>query len=51
MGSIAYVRMAPPDYNTIQAVSVVLDESRNRIGYMGTIFPIEQIEIIEESGK
>lgn len=37
-GSVAYQRMAPPDYATPEAVSVVLDSERYRNGYAGTIF-------------
>ena len=36
-GTVAYVRMASPDYTTVDAVSVVLDSKRTRPGYSGTI--------------
>lgn len=37
-GTVAYQRMAPPDYSAAEAVSVVLDSQRGRAGYAGTIF-------------
>lgn len=37
-GTVAYQRMAPPDYCEVDAVSVVLDSERTRLGYAGTIF-------------
>jgi len=42
-GSVAYQRLAAPDYRDAIAVSVVLDCERARIGYAGTIFPADQI--------
>jgi hypothetical protein len=40
-GAIAYARMAPPDYSTAEAYSVVLDDQRNRPGYTSTLFAAE----------
>jgi hypothetical protein len=35
-GRVVYVRMLPPDYATIAAVSVYLDAKRGELGYTGT---------------
>lgn len=43
LGGVAYQRMAPPYYSTPEAVSVVLDSERDRIGYAGTIFKAEEV--------
>ena len=43
-GTVAYQRMAPPYYREASAVSVVLDEKRNNIGYNGTMFAAEDVE-------
>lgn len=37
-GRVAYVRMSPPDYRAVAAVSVVLDSCRHRPDYAGSIF-------------
>lgn len=42
-GTVAYVRMAPPSYDTIAAVSVVLDCRRDDPGYTGSVFAAEQV--------
>jgi hypothetical protein len=39
LGTVAYVRMAPPEYTAPAAVSVVLDVKADRPGYTGTLFP------------
>jgi hypothetical protein len=36
-GRVVYVRMLPPDYATIAAISVALDAKRNELGYRGTM--------------
>ena len=45
-GTVAYVRMAPPSYSEIDAVSVVLDGKRDRPGYTGTILDSAQVKAI-----
>lgn len=50
-GRVAYVRMAPPSYAEIAAVSVVLDEHRGRPGYAGTIFDVSAVGMYEEDGE
>lgn len=37
-GTVAYQRLAAPDYRDAEAVSVVLDDRRDRYGYTGTLF-------------
>lgn len=44
-GVVAYVRLAPPDYSEPCAISVILDEKWNSLGYCGTIFSPEQVEV------
>lgn len=39
-GTVAFVRMAPPTYATVEAVSVVLDKHRTRPGYAGTMMSV-----------
>jgi hypothetical protein len=41
-GRVAYVRMAPPDYLTAAAVSVILDGQTT-----GTIFPAEKVTPVQ----
>jgi hypothetical protein len=43
-GTVAYVRMSPPDFRTIAAVSVVLDSRRADPRYTGTIVPANQVQ-------
>lgn len=45
-GTIAYIRMAPPDYTRAEAVSVVLDAKRNTAGYGGSIFAADQVRAL-----
>lgn len=42
-GTVAYVRMAPPDYARPMAVSVVLDARRYEPGYSGSTFFAAQV--------
>lgn len=42
-GTVAYVRMAPPTYTEVEAVSVVLDAKRGQPGYTGTILDSSQV--------
>ena len=44
-GSVAYQRMAAPDYAEVAAVSVVLDSEQTRAGYTGTVFPASVIDL------
>lgn len=46
-GSVAYIRMAPPSYATVEAVSVVLDGRRDRPGYSGTMYAVDDVRIIK----
>jgi len=39
VGTVAYKRMAPPDYARAEVYSVVLDRERTRADYTGTIYP------------
>ena len=43
-GTVCYVRMRPPEYREIEAVSVLLEARRNMIGYSGTIIKAELVE-------
>lgn len=43
LGTIAYERLAAPDYTEAEAVSVVLD-GETRAGYVGTIFRAATVE-------
>jgi len=45
-GVIVFVRNGPPDYNTPEAVSVILDSKRNAIGYSGTMFLAKEVKPI-----
>lgn len=49
LGSVAYQRMAPPDYSAAEAVSVVLDVKRAQLGYTGTILAASDVQPIGES--
>lgn len=42
-GTVAYVRMAPPTFSEVDAVSVVLDSKRGQLGYTGTILDSSQV--------
>ena len=42
-GTVAYVRMAAPDYREPEAVSVILDAKRGQLGYAGTIVPAASV--------
>jgi hypothetical protein len=44
LGTVAYQRLAAPDYREAEAVSVVLDSERARAGYVGTILPAADVE-------
>jgi hypothetical protein len=43
LGTVAFVRMAAPDYSSAEAVSVILDAHRERPGYSGSMFPAAQV--------
>ncbi len=48
-GTVAYVRMAPPDYADyamVAAVSVVLDHCRETPGYEGTVFGAANVKLV-----
>jgi len=42
-GRVAYVRLRPPDFREVDAVSVVLDSRRHDLSYAGTIFAADGI--------
>jgi hypothetical protein len=45
-GRIVYWRYAPPDYNRIAAVSVVLETAPPRfLAYAGTVYPARDVQI------
>jgi hypothetical protein len=43
LGTVAYLRMAAPDYCSAEAVCVILDAQRERPGYSGSMFPVAQV--------
>lgn len=51
VGTVAYVRMAPPYYRVEAAVSVVLDARQGQPGYAGTIFAADDVRpVVEVAG-
>lgn len=44
-GVVAYVRMAPPDWSAIAAVSVILDKRTPDPRYSGAILRAEEVEL------
>lgn len=51
LGTVVYVRNAPPDYATVEAVCVLLDAKKDRSGYVSTVYPVEQIKGILAVGQ
>jgi len=47
VGTVAYVRFAAPDFRTVEAASVRLDDKWNH-RYEGTVFPVAELERIPE---
>lgn len=47
LGTVQYIRMKPPTYATVEAVSVLLDGRRDLPGYMGTILNVEGVHILK----
>jgi hypothetical protein len=47
-GTVAYVRMAPPDWREAASYSIVLDDQRHRTGYAGTVVPASELELEKE---
>ena len=45
-GTVNYVRMAPPGYTEIEAVSVLLDH-KVKPGYEGSLFAAQDVEVID----
>lgn len=43
VGTVNYVRMAPPDFTVPEAVSVFLEKHDSRINYSGTIFKFDDV--------
>jgi hypothetical protein len=50
-GTVAYVRMAPPDWTHIEAVSVRLDACVGRLGYSGTIYLACDVMPLDETDR
>lgn len=50
-GTVEYIRMSPPDYRNIQAVSVKLDSAKDRPGYVGTLFPPKDVKEMEPNNN
>ncbi len=48
-GTVLYVRMAPPDYREIAAVSVLLDGKAGKPGYSGTIYGADKVRHAAET--
>ena len=46
-GRVSYVRMAPPLYIAVEAVSVILDAKAHLPTYGGTIFPVAHVTVKE----
>ena len=49
-GTVAYVRLAPPHYSTVEAASIFLDRRRLRPGYGGTMFLITDLRLEAKDG-
>ena len=47
-GTVAYTRNGPPTYSEVEALSVVLDDRRTRPGYAGSMFLVDDVEVIAE---
>ena len=47
-GTVAYVRMAWPEFTVVEAVSVVLDEKVGKPGYVGTIVSPDDVTEAEQ---
>jgi len=45
-GVIIAKRYAPPEFNKVEAYSVLLDEKRHMLGYAGSMFPSHQVTIL-----
>ena len=43
-GRVLSVRMAAPDFNSPEAVSVLLDARQYRAGYRGTVYPFDEVQ-------
>jgi hypothetical protein len=50
-GVVIWLRMAGPDYVKPACFSVRLHKSANQRGYAGTVYPAEQVLLIEFSKK
>jgi hypothetical protein len=45
-GRVVYVRMLPPDYATIAAISVYLESKRGQFGYTGTMCDAASVKAV-----
>ena len=48
-GVVNYVRMGPPTYSTIEAVSVLLDDKTHKENYSGSLFAAEKVRLLKEA--
>ena len=52
VGTVQYVRMVPPAYASVEAVSVRLDVKADRPGYTASMFPADRVwpyrSVVEE---
>ncbi len=46
-GTVAYWRMAPPDFAVVEAVSVRLDSRAGKPGYTGTVIPALDVTALD----
>jgi hypothetical protein len=49
-GRLNYVRLAPPEYRFIEAVSVKLASRVGDVTYNGTILPADQVRLVRPEG-
>jgi hypothetical protein len=50
-GTVAFQRLAPPDYTEAVAVSVCLDNKMHDPAYSGTIFSAYQVKILDKGAE
>ena len=44
LGTVVFQRMKAPSYSQPEVVFVCLEEKKNDSGYVGTVFPADQVE-------
>lgn len=47
LGTVVYIRFAPPSFNQILALSITLDERKENPGYTGTMFSVDDVNHLE----